>query len=166
MGDVTPQEAAKARRWAPSVLRLTMEAVSPEAKALVSHCLDHVVIPAQPAERQLRPSSVERMGRALGALLAGVISAPEDHYANGWLRRPLGTDSFSFEPVGRDQFRRVLDAMQAAGLVEVLAGRNGHDSRVRLSQAGRKLAADYGMTTGNVALHFAAQDVEGDQSQD
>lgn len=168
MGNPTRAEVAKARRYAQPVLRLDGRAMSPEAAALVSHCLECIVLPSLPPQ-QRRPSSVPQIRQALGGMLAGLIAAAGRDHGAGWLRRPLSNGSFTGEPVGRAQFRKALDAMHRAGLLDLTAGfldrtagphGRGADTRIRLSEAGRKLAADYGVTLGSKGLHFAAQDVE------
>lgn len=158
MGDFRPSNIAEARRLAQPVLRLGWNAVSPEAKALASHCLEVLILPSLPSQR---PSSVAGIKRAVEGTLGGLVEATGLHWGDGWLRRPLSNNAFTDEPVSRVQFRKVLDALSASGLVEVAQGfldrksSRAVSTRLRLSEAGRKLAADYGVTIGNTGPHFA-----------
>ena len=161
MGDLNRADVARARRLAQPVLRLNGRAVSYEALALVSHCLNELVLPSLPAQR---PTSVGRIREAMEATLAGLIEATGAEWGDGWLRRPLSNDSFTSEPVSRVQFGKVLRGLDRAGLVEIAPGFQDRASgrtaatRLRLSDAGRKLASDYGVTVGNVGSHFAKTD--------
>lgn len=161
MGNVNLADAAKARRYAQPVLRLDGRAVSPQAQALVSHCLNQLVLPALPPQR---PSSVTGIERALAATLAGLIDAAGTEWGEGWLRRPLSNASFTGEPVGRVHFGKALGALDAAGLVEIVPGFQDRatgrtaSTRIRLSAAGSELAADCGVTASDIGLHFAKAD--------
>ena len=161
MGDLSRANAAQARRYAQPLLRLDGRAVSREAAALVSHCLTTIVLPSLPLQR---PSSHAGIEQALEATLAGLIEATGAEWGDGWLRRPLSNGSFTAEPVSRVHFGRVLSALSAAGLVEIAPGfldrttSRASETRVRLSEAGRKLATDYEVTGSNLGLHFAKAD--------
>lgn len=72
MGDLTRSDIAQARRLAQPLLRLDGCPVSSEAKALVSHLLNQIVLPSLPPQR---PTSVVGIERALGATLAGLVAA-------------------------------------------------------------------------------------------
>lgn len=157
MGDLTRSEISKARRYRQPLLRLSGKALSQEAKELVSHCLNEIVLPKFSVLSKPRPTSVERMQGAVEALLAGLlIEGPE--WGAGWARRPLSNDSFSGEPVGRVVFSKVLSAMTEAGLVDVATGAGTRETRLRLSETGRGLAESYGVTLGNTGLHFETVD--------
>jgi hypothetical protein len=160
MGDVSQADVAQARRYAQPILRLDGQAVSTAATGLVSHCLNEIVLPSQPPQR---PSSVVGIRRALEAMIAGLIGAYSREWGDGWVRRPLSHDSFTGEAVGRTQFGKVLTALEAAGLIAIAPGFQDRscpfgrrrETRLRLTEAGRKLAADYGVTESDVGLHFA-----------
>lgn len=151
-------DVARARRYAQPTLRLDGRAVSPEAGALVSHCLTAIVLPSLPPQR---PTSVVGIERALEATLAGLIAATGADWGDGWAMRPLSNGSFTGEPVSRVHFGKVLDALHRAGVVEIAPGFQDRASgrtvatRVRLSETGRKLAVDFGVTAGDVRSHFA-----------
>lgn len=159
MGDLTRSDISQARRLAQPLLSLDGYAVSSEAKALVSHLLNRIVLPSLPPQR---PTSVESIGRALGATLAGLVAAAGAEWGDGWLRRPLSKESYSTEPVSRVQFLKVLTALEAAGLVQIIKGVRGGErgvapsiqTRVRLSETGRELAVSSGVTLGNARSHF------------
>lgn len=150
---------AKARRYAQDLLHLCGLAVSPEAKALVGHCLTEIVLPSLPAQRQ-RPSSLEAIHKSVEGLLAGLSLAGGD----GWLRRPMSNDSFTAEPVSVRQFRKALDAMLSAGLIVRIEGYSdwtgtfgkSADTRLSLTDDGWKLAASFGIEREDVRLHFDA----------
>jgi len=161
MGDVRHTNLAEARRLAQPVLRLGWQAVSPEAKALVSHGLEAVLLPPLPPQR---PSSVAGIKRALEGTLGGIVEAPVLPWGDGWLRRPLSNNAFTDEPVSRIQFRKVLEVLSASGLVEMSKGFFDRETerevstRLRLSEAGRNLIAEYGVTIGNSGSHFARKE--------
>lgn len=161
MGDFRPSNLAEARRLAQPVLRLGWKAVSPEAKALVSHCLEVLILPSLPSQR---PSSVAGIKRAAEGTLGGLVEATGLQWGDGWLRRPLSNNAFTDEPVSRVQFRKVLDALSTSGLVEIAQGFLDRQSsravstRLRLSEAGRNLVVEYGVTIGNSGSHFARTD--------
>lgn len=159
MGDVSRADAARARRYSQPLLSLDGRAVSPEAQALVSHCLAELVLPALPPQR---PTSVASIRRAVEAILAGLVAAAGAEWGGGWARRPLSNASFTREPVGRVQFAKVREALDRAGLLDTApgfldrtAGGAGVDTRLRLSEAGRELAAEHGVTIGSARDHFA-----------
>lgn len=158
MGDVRPSDLAQARRYAQPLLRLGGSAVSPEALALVSHCLNVHVLPALPPQR---PTSAVRIKAALGATLAGLMAARGADWGGGWTRRPLSHQSLAAEPIGRTHFLKVLRTLEADGLVEVAKGfldrkaGRGAETRLRLTEAGLTLATEYGVAQGDVSSHFA-----------
>lgn len=157
MTETSRTEIARARRYAPPVLRLAGRPVSPEAGRLVSRCLASIVLASLPPQR---PTSVAGIEQALGATWAGLLGALEAEWGDGWTRRPLANGSFTGEPVSRVHFGKVLDALQGAGLVEIAPGFQDRATgravatRVRLTDAGRKLAADYGITREDIRRHF------------
>lgn len=154
-------EVSRARRYAQPILRLDGRAVSPLAVELVSHCLNTLVLPSLPPQR---PTSVNRLQRAVEGTLAGLIAATVADWGDGWLRRPLSNDSFTGGPVGRAPFSKMLRTLDMHGVIEIAAALKGgpegrgyrrSDTRLRLTAAGRKLADDYGVTGDNVGMHFA-----------
>ena len=135
-------------------------AVSPGAKALVSHCIKGLVVPSLRAQ-QKRPFSLPAIERATEGLLAGLIAA-QLRTGDGWTSRPMSAASFASElGVRPDQFRRVCSALCAAGLIETAPDLPDQseplsrvsDTRLRLSEAGKDLAAAYGLTRGS-EVHF------------
>lgn len=158
MGDLSQANAANVRRYAQPLLRLDGRAASPEAAALVSQCLAEILLPSLPPQR---PSSLAGIERALAAALAGLIAATGAEWGDGWTRRPMSNGSFTGEPVSRVHFGRVLAALDRAGLVEIAPGFQDRATgraaatRVRLSEAGRELAAAHGVAVSNAGWHFA-----------
>lgn len=160
MGDLPLSDISQALRYAQPTLRLAGRAVSGEAKALVSYCLNEIVLPSLPPQR---PSSLEGIERALEAMLAGLVAATAADWGDGWLRRPLANGSFTAEPVSRVQFSKAMNALEAIGVIDAIAGRKGGaagtayrrtETRLRLSGDGRKLAESFGVTQGSVSSHF------------
>jgi len=152
----TASEVAKARKFAPPVLTLGRRAVSPEAEALVAHCLQEIVLPSLPPGKK-RPTTVPAIQRALEGALGGLIEA-----GGQWLRRSMDRNSFRAEPgITVDQFSKVKDALVAAGFVQHAPGFidrsgmavGGVQTRLRLSQEGLELAASFGVT-GPPESHF------------
>lgn len=118
---VGDEGGASGRRYAPPRLNLGRRAVSPEAKALVAHCLTELVLPSL-TEQQKRPSSLPKIEAAMEGLLGGLLALRDGR----WARRPLSDSSFRDEPgISRDQFLKVLRALEAAGLIERRGG--GYD---------------------------------------
>ena len=150
------EDLSTARRYAPPRLSLRWRAVSPEAKALVSHCLNTVILPSLTAQ-QKRPSSVPAIERATEGLLGGLLVLEVAQ----WARRPLSASSFTEEPVSRNQFVKVLRALEAAGLIERRGGgydrsgpvARGVETRLRLSETGRELDATHRIS-GSPERHF------------
>lgn len=147
-------ERARARRYAQPVLRFGGQAVSPEARALVAHCLSELVLPSLPSQ-QKRPSSLPAIERATEGTLAGLIAAQAQ--GDGWARRPMSATSFTADSgVSRGQFLKVCQALEVAGLIERAAGSydrsgpvpRGVETRFRLSDSGRDLVASYGALNG------------------
>lgn len=141
-----PVSKADVRRYAPERLALSGRAVSPQAKALVDHCLNVIVLPSLSGQ-QLRPSSLSAVERATEGLLAGLI------LADGWQRRPLSHASFQGEAVSRLAFLRAYQPLSEAGLIDTVSGHfdragpqsRGHETRMKLSEAGRELGVQFGL---------------------
>ena len=163
-------EAVRARRYAQPQLTLEGRAVSPEAKALVLYVSDEIVL-ASLSPSQKRPTSVPAIRQATEGTLAGLLLALCLPYGDGWLRRSMSNESFTKEAVGIRQFRKVKDALQGAGLAEIIDGyadfseRSGKnaDTRIRLSEAGLQLAERHGIAQQDVRLHFAGE--SGDEKE-
>jgi hypothetical protein len=99
---------------------LRYEARSPEAQQLVQGLMEGVVVPAWPEGAQLRPSSLAAAQRALAALVADLLKLETD---GRWGACGMSPKDFTSLPFGRDIFTRVRDALEAAGNLTVLPGR-------------------------------------------
>jgi len=151
------------RKFLQARLDMGGSATSQEAKDLVGHLRDQTVLPPLTSQ-QRRPSTLPAIERAIAATVAGLSLAKGD----GWLTRPLSPDSFSGEAVSRVQFLKVLKALEAQGLVEVAKGfhdrsgyvARGSVSRIRLAEAGWELQEAFGISRGDVGLHYATEDIE------
>ena len=144
-----------AKRFAPPRLTLGRRAVSPEAKALVVHCLERIVLPSLIGQ-QKRPSSITAITAATEGLLGGLLALTGEQ----WARRPMSHGSFTAEPgISSGQFRKALAALEGAELIERSGGgydrsgpvARGIETRLRLTETGRQLAASFGAEAG----HFA-----------
>lgn len=144
---------SRAGSYAPPRLSLEKRAVSPEAKAIVAHCLDVVILPTLTGQ-QKRPSSLPAIHRATEGLLGGLIALRGAQ----WARRPLSDSSFTQEPgISRNQFVKALRALETAGLIERSGGgydrsgpvARGTETRLRLTEAGWELVSDFGVEGGS-----------------
>jgi hypothetical protein len=146
----TKRKLAAARRYAQPLLTFEARAVSPEAKALVSHCLNELILPSLPAQ-QRRRTTIPAIQKATVGTLASLIAATGVY--DGWTRRPMSTESFTGEGVSRAQFLKVSEPLTDAGLIEVAPGYLdnsgpvawGAATRLRLSHGGKTLAESYGV---------------------
>ena len=140
------RELAAASRYRQSLLTFEGRAISPAAKALVSYCLNELILPPLPAQ-QRRPTTIPAIKRAAEATLADLIAATGEQYE--WRRRPMSIASFTGVGVSRGQFLKVFEALTSAGLIDAAPTcgltANGFETLVRLSEAGRKLAARFGV---------------------
>lgn len=159
----TASEVARARKFAPPVLTLGRRAVSPEAKALVAHCLQEIVLPSLPAGKK-RPTTIPAIQRALEGALGGLIEAD-----GRWLRRSMDRNSFRTEPgITVEQFSKVRGALVGAELVDYAPGfldrsgmvASGVQARLRLTEVGRGLVASFGVS-GPPEEHFSDQSEAG-----
>lgn len=151
------ERAAYATQYVPPRLDLGRRAVSSEAQALVTYCLDELILPSLTGQ-QKRPSSRPKIAMATEGLLGGLIALR----GSQWARRPLSDSSFSSEPgISLNQFVKVLGALEGAGLIERSGGSydrrgpvaRGMETRLRLTDAGRELFGSYGVQ----ADHFDAK---------
>jgi hypothetical protein len=142
-------------RYASPRLQLGRRAVSPEAKALVAHCLTSIILPSLTAQRKRR-SSLPGIERATEGLLGGLVALRDAQ----WARRPMSESSFIGGPgISRGQFVKVLNALESAGLIEregVQFHRenplpSGRETRLRLTEAGKALARGHRVAQ----THFA-----------
>ena len=154
--------ARKRTTWsyAPPRLDLDKSAISPEAKALVSHCLEALILPSL-TDSQKRPTSLPALKRGTECLLGGLCALKVAQ----WARRPMSTARFTKEPVSRNQFMKVLDPLVTAGLIERSGGSydrvgpvpRGLDTRLRLAIAGWELLELFGLGEGELD-HFTIID--------
>jgi hypothetical protein len=136
-------------RYASRRLQLGRRAVSPEAKALVAHCLAGIVLPSLTAQ-QKRASSLPAIERATEGLLGGLVALRDAQ----WASRPMTETSFIGAPgISRGQFVKALNALEGAGLIEREKGHSheggsapkASETRLRLTEAGKALARDHGV---------------------
>ena len=156
-------QRASVRRFAQSHLSLGGRPATPEATALVAHCLTGIVLPSLPPQ-QKRPSSVPAIERATAGTIGGLVSSSA--VGDGWARRPLAASSFTGEPgISRGQFLKVYLALAASGLIEIAPGffdragpvTRGAETRLRLTDAGVALAASFGVKAGG-EQHFRSEE--------
>lgn len=103
-------------------MSLQGRAKSPEAQSLVAYLMASLVVPSiLKAKGKLTAASEMKCADALGAILADLMHA---HWQKRASYRSVRNDSFSSPcPIARLAFRRVMDALTAAGLVDF---RKGH----------------------------------------
>ena len=156
-------ERASVRRFAQSHLSLGGRPATPEATALVAHCLDTIVLPSLPPQ-QKRPSSVPAIERAAAGTIGGLVASSA--VGDGWARRPLAASSFTGElGISRGQFLKVYRSLEANGLIETAPGyfdrsgpvTRGAETRVRLTGAGKALIASFGVKAGGEP-HFRSEE--------
>jgi len=118
-------------------------------------------------EGQRRPSSVEKLRIALGALLADLFAAEA---AGKWARRSLDNVSFTGQRVTRRMFAVVKDALVREGLMDWFKGFRcrkfvdalgqecswGGQSCFKATQALIALGTNNGITADNWTDHFSA----------
>lgn len=163
MGDGAERlQGASVRRIAQSRLSLGGRPATPEATALVAHCLNVIVLPFLPSQ-QRRPSSVPAIERAAAGTIGGLIAS--SGLGDGWARRPLASSSFTGEPgISRGQFLKVFRSLEANGLIETAPGffdrsgpvTRGAETRVRLTGTGKALVASFGVKAGGEP-HFRSE---------
>lgn len=142
--------------------------LSDAARDVVQDFVVSLVVPAWPEGEQVRPTSLEKTRRAVGALLADLLKLEAEGRAgaHGAMRENFTALSF-----GLNMFIRVRDALVSAGMLEVHLGtqqltrfvnrhtgklakpisRGGQVSRYRLTQAalGRIQAAGVELANWN-----------------
>lgn len=101
-------------------MALRYEPRSPHALQLVQCLMESVVVPAWPAGAPPRPSSLAAAQRALAALVADLLKLQAE---GRWGACGMSPKDFTSLPFGRDIFTRVRDALEAAGHLTVLPGR-------------------------------------------
>lgn len=124
-------------------------------------------------KRQIR--SGLKFTDALERFIGDLLRAKSGTTAPALVYRPVGKSSFTHDPVKYDMFVRALDGLRALELVGHRKGRTryrkadfGPDAVVSVTMSGRaarfwatgkllRLAADYGIDSGNVGEHFAIE---------
>ena len=97
-------------------LLLRAEAVSPAAHTLIEGLLQELI--GQGAEAT-RPSSRDKLRRATGAIVAGLMK----HEAQGlWGAHGTSPKDFTSLPFGRQFFIRVTDGLKALGYLDTIPG--------------------------------------------
>jgi hypothetical protein len=148
------------RQVGPPNLSFRGRAVSPEANAFVSHCLEEIVLPTIIAERR-RPSTLSKIRKATEGTLIALMVAGRSR--GGWLRRPkFGASLTAQGAVSRRQFEKVYGAFLNAGLIEAASGyykktgpvSQGRETRLRLASRGKVLAASFGVDK-DVRIHIS-----------
>lgn len=151
---------------------------SPQAIAFVNLLLEHHILPARSAaraegvSRAERPSSVAKLTRATGALMADLFDL-QSHGSDG-RQVPAGLHgasrgSFNQERLGfaYDIFISVRDALRSAGLLLVSTGkphwhpafdkfvvRGGDATTYRLTDTAISLAASFGISSDDFGAHW------------
>jgi len=90
------------------------------ALALVEAVLRDVIIPAWPAGLQMRPTALDKHRRAIAVLFGDLQRLGLRDQAIG--KHGMGDKDFVGAPFGRDVFARTVDALRAAGFLNVLGG--------------------------------------------
>jgi hypothetical protein len=109
-------------------------------------------------QRKRRQSSFNKLDRATGTILAGLLlhwsrTQPKASY------RSLKTNDFSGEPIGARIFTRTIQAMVAVGLIQQKDGRrtgpnDSFASRYWPTADLLRLAEQHGLTPANIRQHF------------
>ena len=92
---------------------------SPEASALVSAVVAHVICPFKARQGQLRTSSVRKYHEITGPFLTDLLDAAR---ADRWSKLVTNTNALPSYPGGAEAFRTMRAAMGEAGLLEEMGG--------------------------------------------
>jgi hypothetical protein len=150
---------------------LRSEARSPAAQLLVQTLLEDIVVPAWPAGKQQRRSSLAASGGALAAILGDLLRLEVEDRAGSFGASPK---DFTSLPFGRDVFVRVRDALVASRYLHVHLGRQqltrftnhstgspgpvmnggGQVSRFRLTSAALEACASAGVALLDWQTHW------------
>lgn len=97
---------------------------------------------------------------ATGAIIADLLlSATKDR--SSYRYRRMSRESFSGEPIGYRPFKRAIDGLRTAGMIEVLVGTGGGSeigiaTRLRATEALVSRAESHGVTLADWSVHFRA----------
>lgn len=143
------------------ILPLHAHPLSPEAEAFIGVIRQAVIeweMSAGGRQRKRRQKSLEKLDKALGTVLGGLLwnwgaTQPRVSF------RSLKTNDFTGEPVGAEVFKGVLQALLQLGLVLQHEGRRvrqGDSFSARYWPAGSllRLAERYGLTPATLRQHF------------
>jgi hypothetical protein len=147
---------------------------SPEARNLVDSLMDELIVPAWPKDTRLGPKAQDKHKLAL-AVFMGELQRLAIRDRVG--KHGMSDKAFVGGPFGRDVARRVVDALEAAGLLHVRNGwrwtqksgihggkaiQTGSSvSSFSLTEAAHERLEAYGVTAGSLSewrTHWARQE--------
>ena len=153
-----------ARTFARSML-LAGGPKSPEAEALITTIINHVIVPFRGRKVQVRPTMQRRYREALGPFLADLLHA---RAAGRWSKLRTARAELRKYPGTPTAFKGMRDAMGDQGLLEELPGfkyppSEGDDSFAQPPSAPTsfrptaqllRMAEEHGVTVCNLTAHF------------
>jgi hypothetical protein len=153
-----------ARTFARSML-LAGGPQSPQAEAIITTIINHVIIPFRGLAVQVRPTMQRRYKEALGPFLADLLHAQA---IGRWSKLRTATSELRQYPGTPTAFKAMRDAMGSQGLLEELPGfrdrsDEGGESYAQAPSAPTsfrptarllRMAEEQGVTMSNLAAHF------------
>jgi hypothetical protein len=103
-------------------MSLSCPPASSEAKSLVDNIIN-IILKSERRTRARTSDHVIAFKSAVGLIVGDLIIGLQTSEA-GWSYLSLSTAAFSGRPVGYKTFKRIVHAMEIAGLIEVSLGRN------------------------------------------
>ena len=117
MTEVNIDELKQAR-----YMSLTSPPVSPEAKRLLHNIID-IITSTEQRKRVRQPIYLAAFKSAVGAIVGDLLVGLQTR-DTGLSYLSLSTAAFSDRPIGCKTFKRIIHAIETAGLIDVSLGRN------------------------------------------
>lgn len=141
------------------------------AKGLAMHLGDELVAweAASGSRRNVRHTRLENLKDAIAAFTADLLHARNHPEADGWVYRPLAKGSFTGQAVSSRDFKSIIEAWTACGLLEHKPGytqttefdpgervrTRGKASRFRATLKLLQVCAGHGVTPQSAGEHFS-----------
>ena len=127
MTEVNIDELKQAR-----YMSLSSPPASPEAKRPVDSIID-IILSTEQRKRARQPNATVAFKSAVGLIVGDLLIGLQTREV-GWSYLSLSTAAFSDRPIGYRTFKRTVQAMEAAGLLDVSLGRNSQATDFSFAQ--------------------------------